>query len=67
MLAPKRIRPDMTYRVYVIIMGMTSDNVTIRAILSNNGVQYASGVVEFHGKGSKTVLVKASSSVLTAR
>ena len=61
-LAPRIVRADTTYRLSVRINELSSNNLTVRAILTRNQDEYATGQVTFTTRGNKQLLVKVRTS-----
>lgn len=54
-LAPKTVRPDQTYNVFVTLYSMPYKEILVRATLSRNGEEYATGTTLFTQQGTKAV------------
>ena len=57
-VCPKKIRPDLTYRVFVTIYKMYHRELDVKAVLSRNSVEYASASVPFTNTGTKQLELK---------
>ena len=59
-LAPKLVRVDQTYNVYVTLYSFPYLSLRVRAVLSRNSVEYASHTVQFTAIGTKELQLHVS-------
>ena len=53
--APKVVRPLMVYEVHVTLNRKYFSNMSVTALLSSNGNEYANGAVGFNDVGTKVI------------
>jgi len=61
--APKIVRPDMVYEVYVTVNRKYYSNIVVTALLSSDGNEYISGQVPFQDVGTKIIQLKVCSGI----
>ena len=59
-LAPKLVRVDQTYNVYVTLYSFPYTSLRVRAVLSRNSVEYASSIVLYTAAGTKELQLRVS-------
>lgn len=59
-VAPKIVRVDQTYNVFVSLYSFPYTSLRVRAVLSRDGVEYASNINHFIGVGTKNIQLKVS-------
>ena len=59
-LAPRTVRPMQTYEMHVTLFRLYYNDVTVRAVLSNSDVEYATSQVLFNDKGTKRIQLMVS-------
>ena len=59
-LAPKKVHPNQVYQLYITLFSMPFGQLNIRAILSNNGEEYASVTETVYEKGTKRLQLLVS-------
>jgi len=54
-MAPAKVRPTQTYEMYVTLFSMHYNDVTVRAVLSQDNEEYSTSQVVFYEKGTKRI------------
>ena len=62
-LAPKIVRADMTYNVFVTLYSLPYPSLRVRAVLSADGEEYTSNVNTFVAIGTKNIQLKVRISI----
>nr|UCK81481.1 macroglobulin-complement related protein-like 3 [Arenicola marina] len=66
-LAPKTVRPMQTYEMHVTLFRLHYSDVTVRAVLSNDGVEYATSQEIFYDKGTKRLQLMVPETVMPGK
>lgn len=52
-MAPAKVRPTQTYEMYVTLFSLHYNDITVRAVLSQDNEEYSTSQVVFYEKGTK--------------